>query len=350
MKKLKKIDIYTIPLVFVCIATVTLRSFALLTSFNWETMHFDDKTAITISSIILAISVIGFLSYLFLGDKERTLVVRNDNAASYIPAGIVSTALAFMGANSMYDCFMVYGPQQPADGQTFNPLPTISFLCGLLAFLSVGAFFLSIFIEKNDNIYKAAFSLSIVFFLALYAVLLYFDTADHPTNSPNRFVDEMAYLSAAVFFLFEARIPLGRTKWRGYVAFGLVASLLCSYSSIPSLILYFVNQSVLSESIIESLLTLTLEILIFSKLMQFKRLTPDTECDMAKSISMLASIREDNMEEERKLSRAQEINNKEENDDTQDASNYTFNIPYTDSSVDFNTDDASIDLTNNNQN
>ena len=70
MKKLKKIDIYTIPLVFVCIATVTLRSFALLTSFNWETMHFDDKTAITIRSIILAISVIGFLTYLFLGDKD----------------------------------------------------------------------------------------------------------------------------------------------------------------------------------------------------------------------------------------------------------------------------------------
>ncbi len=348
MKKLKKIDIYTIPLVFVSIATVALRSFALLTSFNWETMHFDDKTAITISSIIMAVSVIGFLSYLILGDKESSLVVKNNNAASYIPAGIVSTALAFMGANCIYDCFNVYAPQS-AGSTTFNPLPTISLLCGVFAFLSVGAFFLSIFIERNDNIYKAAFSLSIVLFLALYAVLLYFDKSVHPTNSPNRFVDQMAYLSAAVFFLFEARIPLGRTKWRGYVAFGLVAALLCTYSAIPSLILYFVNQSVLSESIFESLLTLTIAILVFSKLLQFKKLTPDTECEMAKNISTMAAIREDDMAEQRKLSHAQE-NNKEENDDTQDASNYTFNIPYTDSSVDFNPDDASIDLTNNNQN
>ena len=338
MKKLQKIDIYAIPLIFVCIATTVLRSFALLTSFNWETMHFDDKTAITVSSIVMAITVIGFLSYLILGEKERELVVKNDNAASYIPAGIVSTALAFMGAHNISMSF---------NGYETDMLPTISFICGVLAFLSVGAFFLSIFIEKRDNVFKAAFSLSIVFFLALYAILLYFDTKEHPVNSPNRFVDQMAYLSAALFFLFEARIPLGRTKWRGYVTFGLIATLLCTYSAIPSLVLYIVNQSVISESIIESILTLTLAIFIFSKVLQFKSMTPDTECDVAKSISMLASMREDEIEEQRKLSRAEENSNKEEIDDTQDASNYTFNIPYTDSSVDLSTDDASIDLTNN---
>lgn len=337
MKKLHKIDIYTIPLVIVSIATVILRSFALLTSFNWETMHFGDKTAIIVSSIVMAITVIGFLSYLIFGDKERELVVKNDNAASYIPAGIVSTALAFMGAHNI---------NMSINGYRLDMVPTISFICGVLAFLSVGAFFLSIFIEKRDNVFKAAFSLSIVFFLALYAILLYFDTQEHPVNSPNRFVDQMAYLSAALFFLYEARIPLGRTKWRGYVTFGLIATLLCTYSAIPSLVLYIVNRSVISESIIESMLTLTIAIFILSKVLQFKSMTPDTECDVAKSISMLASMREDEIEEQRKLSRAQE-NNKEEIDDTQDASNYTFNIPYTDSSVDLSTDDASIDLTNN---
>lgn len=350
MKKLKKIDIYTIPLIIVTIATVTLRSVALFNSFNWETMHFDDKTAITISSIMIAISVIGFLSYLIFGDKEGALIVKNNNAASYIPAGIVSTALAFMGAHNMSACFSgEYDTSVLIGGSYVNLLSPIAFVCGLLAFLSVVAFFLSVFIEKNENIYKAAFSLSIVFFLALYAILLYFDKNEHPTNSPNRFVDQMAYLGAALFFLFEARISLGRTKWRGYVAFGLIATLLCTYSAIPSLILYFATGLMISESLAESILTLTVAILIFSKLLRFKHLTPDTECEAAKKISALASMREEEIEEQRKLSRAQENNNKEENDDTEDASNYTFNIPYTDSSVDFSAEDASIDLSNNNQ-
>lgn len=351
MKKLKKIDIYTIPLLFVAAATVVLRSFALITSFNEETMHFDDKTAITVSSVVLAISVLGFLSYLIFGEKERPLVVKNDGAASYIPSGIVSTALIFMGAHNMHMCFSG-GYNMTVRIMNFDVeiLSPMAFVCGLLAFLSVGAFFLSIFIEKNGNIYKSAFSLSIVFFLALYALLLYFDKQEHPTNSPNRFVDEMAYLSAALFFLFEARIPLGRTKWRGYVAFGLVATLLCTYSAIPALVLYISKGYVISESIIESMLTLTLAIFILSKVLQFKSLTPDTECDTAKSISMLAAMREDEIEESRKLSHAQESNNMESNDDTQDASNYTFNIPYIDSSTDLNQDDASIDLTNENKN
>ena len=57
-------------------------------------------------------------------------------------------------------------------------------------------------------------------------------------------------------------------------------------------------------------------------------------------------MREDEIEENRKLSRAQESNNIEENDDTEDAANYTFNIPYIDSNPDLSQDDATIDLTN----
>lgn len=352
MKKLKKIDIYTIPLLFAALATVVLRSFALITSFNPVTMHFDNGVAITVSNIIIAIATLGFLSYLFLGEKKRPLVVKNHGASSYIPAGIVSTALIFMGAHNMYMCF-TGGYNMTVRLMNFNVdiLSPMAFVCGLLAFLSVGAFFLSIFIEKNDDIYKSAFSLSIVFFLALYALLLYFDKQEHPTNSPNRFVDEMAYLSAALFFLFEARIPLGRTKWRGYVTFGLIATLLCTYSSIPSIILFFVKGGyTVSESIIESILTLTLAIYTLSKVLRYKLLTPDDECETAKNIRRLAAIREDEIEENRKLARAQESNNIEENDDTEDAANYTFNIPYIDSNPDLSQDDATIDLTNDKSN
>lgn len=320
MRKLNKIDLYIIPLLFVLPAAVILRTFALFTSFNSITMHFDEKIAITVGSILVAVATVGFLSYLFLGEKEQNLIARNDNAASYIPAGIVSTALLFIGVHSIK---MAFG------GYPEGIISTLSLICGVLAFVSVGSFFLSVFIERNDNLYKAAFNLCIVFFLAIYAALLYFDKAEHPTNSPNRFIDELAFLSSSIFFLYEARIPLGRAKWRGYVSFGLVATLLCAYSSIPALILYIANDYLISESLFENMLSLALMLFILSKVLQTKKLTVDSECDTAKSICMLAAMREKEMEERKSSSHAHVIDEKEENtaeDNTEDSENYTFDI------------------------
>lgn len=339
MKKLRTIDLYLIPLLFVGLTTVILRSVALLTCFNSLTLHFDDKIIITISSVMILLSVIGFASYLFLGEKEKDFIVRTDNARNYLPAGILSIALLFMGASCLGRSF------EPRYSGIISPL---AFVCGLLAFLSAASFLISVFIEKNEHLYKAAFSLSIVLFLALYSVILFFNREIHPTNSPNKIVDQLAYVFAAIFFLYESRIYLGRTKWHGYVAFGLIATLLCSYSALPSLVVYIANGYLVSDSLIESLLTLAVAILIGSKVVQIRSLTPADECDMAKSIGALATLRKEEMEEEHKLSHAQDNSIKEE-DDTVDASNYTFDIPEAESTTDFTPEGAEIDNTQTNE-
>lgn len=331
MRKLRTIDVYTIPLFVVGLMAIALRSVALLTVFDTVSMHFDNKTLITVSSITVVVSTIAFLSYLIFGEKETELVSRSDNAASYIPAGIVGTALIYMSS----ECFSSALDRYPS-----GVLPVLSCILGVLAILSVISFFLSVFIERRDNIYKAAFSICIVMFLAIYAALLYFNKEQHPTNSPNRIVDQMAYLFSAIFFLFETRIPLGRAKWRGYVAFGLSATLLCGYSAIPSLILYIARGYILSESLAESILTLTLMIFIGSKILQFRALTPDTECETAKSIAALATMREEEIEARRSSPHTHDINKSEEIDDTVDAENYSIEIPGIEATTDFNIDDA----------
>ena len=334
MKKLRRIDLYIIPLIFAGIAGIVLRTYALLSSFNSVTMHFDEKTAITFGTVIVVLAVIGFASYIFFGEKETDLIAKSDNAASFIPAGIVSTALLFMGARNI---------GLGLGGYPAGILRTLALLSAILAFLSVGSFFISVFIEKKEDHFKAAFSLSIVFFLALYAAMLFFNKQIHPTNSPNKLVDQMAYISAAIFFLYESRIPLGRAKWRPYVAFGLIATLLTAYSALPSLIVYAASGYTVSESIIESALSLTLSLFIFSKVLQTRGLTQNTECSAAKSIVIMAKMREEELENQR-ISRAQDNNNNVENDDAEDASNYTFDIPYVEPNTEFNPDDASIDL------
>lgn len=321
MKKFRLVDLYLIFLAVFGVIGAGLRSYALLTSFNSITMHFDEKIIITIANSMIAICALAFICYIFFGQKRENLIARTDNAASYIPAGLVSIAMAFM-AGEMF----AVKPLSVRPGVIDYVYP-ISKITAILAILSIVAFFLSILIQRNDNLYKAAFSLCIVFFLAFYAVYLFFNKDVHPTNSPNKITDQMAYLFSAVFFLYESRIFLGRAKWRAYVAFGLVSTLLCAYSAIPSLINYAVNRYVVSDSLVESILTLAIGLYIGSKVLQSKNLPTNTECPEAKSITNLAAIRQEEIEEQRKLAHEHNIINKEENDTTDDASNYTFDIP-----------------------
>ena len=82
MKKLRTIDFYLIPLLFIGITTVILRSVALLTSFNTVTMHFDNKIAITISAVMVLLAIIGFATYLFLGEKD---LQEQERLTCYVP-------------------------------------------------------------------------------------------------------------------------------------------------------------------------------------------------------------------------------------------------------------------------
>lgn len=330
MKKLKLIDFYLIGLIVSVISATVLRTYALIIDFDRLTMHFSNSISATIANAIVIIATLAFAAYLFIKKEDSDFLEKTDNAASFIPSGIVSVALVFMGVNLI----------KSMNGHFTAVLQPLSLWAAILAFLSVGSFFVSILIEQKNNIYKSAFSICIVIFLALYACYLYFNREIHPTNSPNKVVDQMAYLFAAAFFLYESRITLGRAKWRGYVAFGLMASLLCFYSSIPSLILYALNSELISDSLAESALTLAMAIFITSKVFQTKTLTPDKECEVARSIATLHEMRQDEIEQLRKSSHARVINNMEEKDDGGDMANYTFDIPYVETRSEFASDET----------
>jgi hypothetical protein len=329
MKKLKLIDVYVIILTLAAISSVILRSLALINDFDILTMQFSNSICATVGNWIVILSTLSFGAYLFLNKDKTDLIEKTDNAASFIPAGIVSTALLFMGVHLIKEMNNHHTPL----------LRPLLIFAALLALLSVGAFFLSIFIEQKNSMVKASFSISIVIFLALYSCYLYFNREVHPTNSPNKVVDQMAYLFSAAFFLYESRIAIGRAKWRGYVAFGFMASLCCIYSSLPALVYYSLERYSIADSLFESVLTLALAIYITSKVLQTKRLTPDAECETARTIAALAEMRQEEIDTLRKNSHARDNNNMVENDDNStDAQNYTFDIPYVETRSEFSDD------------
>ena len=326
MKKLKLFDLYVIILLVGAISSVILRSLALINDFDRLTMQYSNSISATIANWIVILCTLAFGAYLFLKKDQTNLIARNDNAASFIPSGIVSTALLFMGVSLLKEAGNHYT-------QLLRP---ISILAAVLAFLSVGAFFLSILIDQENNTVRAAFSISVVLFLALYSCYLYVNREVHPTNSPNKVVDQMAYLFSAVFFLYESRIAIGRAKWRGYVAFGFMAALTCIYSSLPALVFYSFERYSIADSLFESVVTLALAIYITSKVLQTKSLTPDTECETARTIAALADQRQEEIDNLRKNSHARDYNNMVENDNNStDAQNYTFDIPYVETRSEF---------------
>ena len=126
--------------------------------------------------------------------------------------------------------------------------------------------------------------------LALYSIYLYFDN-DLPINAPAKIIDQMAYLFAAVFFLYETRLSIGREKWRGYIAFGFIAALISAYSSIPALIYFFAKETEISVSIYEMVLSAALFIFISSRMLLTSELIEDVVSPFTNIISKASDQR-----------------------------------------------------------
>ena len=140
---------------------------------------------------------------------------------------------------------------------------------------------------------RAIFGLSIIIFISLYLLHLYLDSKA-PLNSKIKSVDLLAYAFSAVFFLYEVRLSLGREKWRSYIIFGFIAATLTAYSSIPALIVYFSNDKLLAGTVYETILTLTIFVFAFVKILLADTLTDAGESPFITKLKVAAANLEAN--------------------------------------------------------
>ncbi len=276
--KKKNINLYLLISAAVILISVTLRSAALFADFVPTSGYFDKKGLITSAGIITAIGAILLFTYAFTSSKSECLIASFSTPETYIPTGAVCTAISF---------FVIYGIIKIKNiGLPFSQLFSINDLgrsvfviSVLLAIGSLIYFILTALLTERNSQTRATFGLFNVLFLALYASYLYFDTS-LSMNAPNKIVDQMAFLFAALFFLYEVRISLGREVWNFYISFGFIAALLTAYSSIPSIIYYFTTGTTVSNNIYENIITLTLFIFILSRLILSSKLKEDKESEI----------------------------------------------------------------------
>ena len=258
----KKLGVYLGVAAALGAACVTLRTVACLSDLNYYYGYFNNKQLINIADVLLWCSVIFMLTYPVTAVRTR-LRPSFAGPATYIATGAVGAALIFF-ARSLID--LAIDKSQAAPDTTPAIIVPTAVLTAVFAIFSAGHFAANAFFSEAKVRVRATLSIFTLLMLSCYAALLYFDNAT-PINAPNKLCDQMAFLFSALFFLYETRISLGREKWRAYATFGLMAFMLTAYSSLPSLITYFVRGATVSASIEENVLTLTLMLFIGARLL-----------------------------------------------------------------------------------
>ncbi len=325
MKNRAKLFGIYLPIYLVILAaTVTLKTVACFTSLNVYG-YFTYPLMINISAALLGLGAVFFLFYIWTARRDLKLVPAFATPANYVPSAAVSVALAFIALHlfssakaelsAWHDNYLLFRETVKYYPSVKMPLPEISTVIALLsavfAVLSIIYFVFTGMIEKNISIRRANYGLLTLLFLCLYLAYIYFDNS-LPINAPNKISDQMAYLSATLFFLYETRLSLGREKWRPYIAFGFIASLLTAFSSIPALIIYFAEKRIISNSIYETLLTLALFIFITAKLLLTANLIEDKKSPIVEGIIHSATAREQQINPTREKLDEIEENSEEE--------------------------------------
>lgn len=288
-----------LPILFITmLVSCALRTAAALTDFNPRTGYFEGKALITAAGIIAAASAILLFTYVFVAPKGRKLIASFSSPAMYIPSGIVCVALVFFAV----ECRTVSKELAAHPLAQAKTSELILSALALLSLLSIVYFVLNAMITERASIKRAGFGIFAVILMTLYAAFLYFDTT-LPLNAPNKIVDQMAYLFIAVFMLYEIRISLGRECWNLYTGFGFIAAILSAYSSVPSVIAYFIKGTTLSHSIYESALTLCLCIFVVCRVISAENLYEDKESELVTMIKAYSDEREAILEHNREIER-----------------------------------------------
>ncbi len=269
-------NIYFLLTAIFMLSASVMRTVALFTSFDFESSYFVSSSLIGPANSIMLGAVIFSLSYAFFAKRSRKLVFDFSSPLNYIFAGTLGAALVLYASHALGIFFKYLGKLIEFDGAGKIGQPYFSLALGILALLSVGHFVLGTLNLKTGNTKRADFGIITVVFLAAYSAYLYFDNT-LPINAPAKILDQMAYIFSAIFFLYETRISIGREKWPRYTAFGFAAMLLTAYSAIPSLIVYIVEGKLVSNSLFEILLTVSLLLFILARLALAGSLNEDKE-------------------------------------------------------------------------
>ena len=295
----KRLGIYLIAMLILTVTATILRSIACVMSLDYSSGFFTNKSLITTANIIITVTVLGMFSYLFVAPRI-SLIANFSTPETYVTTGVLGVATTFLGVRIFSYVSIVSSYSQRSDNMLFrkNIMTLICAVCAILAFASILHHFFNAFITESKTEVRAYFALATILFLGIYAMITYLDPS-LAIGESTKTLRLTTFILASLFFIYEARISLGREMWRIYTSYGLVAAALSAYTAIPSIITFFVNNEVISHanrlslaSIEESIFLLAMFIFITARLIVTIKLYENNENAFIKAFGEYAGERE----------------------------------------------------------
>ncbi len=302
MNQRKRIGAYLPIFLAFLLATVTIRCIALLRDFDFNSGYFSEKVLIGVSDYMLIGVCILFFTYIFIGQRNMKVRVELGSPLGYVASAVLACATLFLGVSMLIN-LSERGLTLQASSLLSQPLAIVEILLFIFSVFTVAYLAATALNSARLSSGRAGLGLCAVIFFALYATYLYFE-ASLPINAPNKLVDQMAYLFASLFMLFETRISLDRQTPRAYVALGLTAASIAAYSAIPSIIVYVLSGKSVSNSVYDITLALAFCVYVTLRLLSFNSAKTDAESSIVVAIRDSAAHTESILnakEEEQKL-------------------------------------------------
>lgn len=287
----KRLGAYLSAMLIATAVAVSLRTVACIKQLNFANGFFLDRSLVNVSDAIIALCAIGMMSYVLVASRI-SLRANFSTSSTYVPTGILAVATVFLGVKTVSHALTTSKyPLFSAETLTLkNPTVVLGVLIVILSVLSAAHLFFNAFITESKTTLRAYFAIATIALLAFYSMLIYLD-GTLSINDSNKVLRQMAFIFSALFFLYEARISLGREMWRAYTVFGLIAASLTAYASIPAIITYYVNGEIVSHmgykslaSIEEYLLMLALFIYILARLLLTSSLIEKKDNELIKML------------------------------------------------------------------
>ena len=301
-KNKKRLGIYIILMLIGTAVATVLRTIACVKDFDFESNFFNYGSLAVPADIIIVCTVLAMATYIFSPKAE--LRANFSTGATYVPTGVLGVATAFLGVKIFSYIMALNNYKIPANEMlSGNGLQTIvGLLSGVLAFVSIAYHFFNAFVSESRSVIRSYFSITAIAFPALYSILIFLDNSI-ALNESTKTLRQTAFIFIAIFLLFEARISLGREKWRLYTVFGLISSVLAAYTSIPAIITYFVHKEILSSAGYKSLATLEEYIFLFAmfiftvaRLCLTANLNENKKNELVEALKSIALARESEVE------------------------------------------------------
>lgn len=290
-RKFSVYGIYLPVLLFVFIPVVVMQSVAYISNPDIAkntanvtvfTGYFKDTVLPDITAWIVTFASIFLLTFAFVAPKSTKLIPSFASPLNYIPCAISGAALFFMSAH------LFTATSFGAEATVMSKLAPIA---AILALVGTAYFVASAIYVRRRSIGRSDFGILLLVFLCAYVAYMFFDS-ETPINSPVKIANQMAYLSVAIFFLYETRLSLDREKWRPYIAFTMIAVLLTGYASIPALLAYVIRGYVYGLSVYETVLTFSFFVYTAFKLVLNGALVPEHGSRVVKALIDYAEARE----------------------------------------------------------